>query len=305
VIFGAEYQRAHINTHSIFDLSPLPAIGDDGIAGYYGQWQSTLLRTLTLTGGLRYDRDDEFGGHLSVKMAGALEFNDGDTVFRANYGDGFKAPSLYELYSEYSNPLVGLRPEVAQGYEAGVDQFFLSRDVRASLTLFERNTQEQIDFFNCFGPTSPGCDQRYLVGGYYYNIGRSRARGLEAEINLSFSDTVTGGISYTNLTAIDLTTGDDLARVPHTAGDAHLTWSVSARLSLGGSVGYVGRRFDDSANAVALASNTLVNLYASYTLTDALQLYGRVENVFDIKYEPVYGYGGAGRAAYAGIRASY
>jgi vitamin B12 transporter len=40
-------------------------------------------------------------------------------------------------------------------------------------------------------------------------------------------------------------------------------------------------------------------------LTDALQLYGRVENVFDTKYEPVYGYGAAGRAVYAGIRASY
>jgi vitamin B12 transporter len=305
VTFGAEYQRSHINTHSIFDLSPLPTIGDDGIAGYYGQWQSTLWHLLTLTGGLRYDRDDQFGGHLSAKLAGALAFNNGDTVVRANYGNGFKAPSLYELYSEYSNPLVALKPEVAQGYEAGVDQFFFSRDLRAAFTLFVRNTQEQIDFFDCFGPTSPACDQRYLVGGYYYNVGRSRARGLEAEISYSLSDTLTGGISYTNLTAINLATGDDLARVPHIATDAHITWAATPRLSLGGSVGYVGRRFDDSANTVALSSNAVVNVYVSYALTDAFQLYGRVENAFDIKYEPVYGYGAAGRAVYAGIRANY
>ena len=120
VIFGAEYQRSHINTHSIFDLSPLPTIGNDGIAGFYGQWQSTLWRMLTLTGGLRYDRDDKFGGHFSAKVAGALAFNSGDTIFRANYGNGFKAPSLYELYSEYSNPIVALKPEVAQGYECGL-----------------------------------------------------------------------------------------------------------------------------------------------------------------------------------------
>ncbi|HEX3429998.1 MAG TPA: TonB-dependent receptor [Rhizomicrobium sp.] len=305
VIFGAEYQNSHTNTHSIYDLSPRPTIGNDGIAGYYGQWQSTLWRILTLTGGLRYDRDDEFGGHLSGKLAGALALDGGDTVLRANYGNGFKAPSLYELYSEYSNPLVALEPEVAQGYEAGVDQFFWSRSVRAAITVFERDTQNQIDFFDCFGPTSPACDQRYLVGGYYYNIGRSRARGIESEVTLSLSKTLTGGLSYTDLTTIDLATGDDLARVPHITADAHLTWNPTDRLSLGGSIGYVGRRFDDSANTVGLSSNTLVNLYASYGLTDTLQLFARVENAFDIHYEPVYGYGAAGRAVYGGLRVTY
>ena len=305
ITIGAEYQRSHINTHSIFDLGPLPTIGNDGIAGFYGQWQSTLWRLLTLTGGLRYDRDDEFGGHLSGKIAAALALNDGDTVLRANYGNGFKAPSLYELFSEYSNPVAALKPEIAQGYEAGIDQFLFSRSLRTAITLFQRDTQDQIDFFDCFGPTSPACDQRYLVGGYYFNVGRARARGMEAEATLTLSDGLEGGISYTTLTAIDLATGDDLARVPHVTAEAHLTWQPATRFSLGGSVGYVGTRFDDSANSIRLSSNTLVNLYASFALTDALQLYGRVENAFDIHYEPVYGYGAAGRAVFAGIRANY
>ena len=122
---------------------------------------------------------------------------------------------------------------------------------------------------------------------------------------MTLSDGVTAGVSYTNLTAIDLATGDDLARVPHITADAHLTWNATDRFSLGGSIGYVGRRFDDSANTVVLSSNTLVNVYASYALTDALQLYGRVENAFDIHYEPVYGYGAAGRVFYGGIRVNY
>jgi vitamin B12 transporter len=305
VTFGAEYQRSHINTHSIFDSSPLPTTGDDGIAGYYGQWQSTLWRMLTLTGGLRYDRDDEFGGHLSGKLAGAFALDGGDTVLRANYGNGFKAPSLYELYSEYSNPLVILKPEVAQGYEAGIDQFFWSQSVRIALTLFERNTEDQIDFFDCFGPTSPACDQRYVVGGYYYNIGRSRARGLEAEATFALSDTLSGGIAYTDLTAIDLATGDDLARVPHATAQAHVTWNATGQFSFGASIAYVGRRFDDSANTVPLSGNTLVNLYTTFALSDALQLYGRMENALGIHYEPVYGYGAAGRAVYGGLRVTF
>ena len=89
------------------------------------------------------------------------------------------------------------------------------------------------------------------------------------------------------------------------SAEVHVNWRATPDLSLGASIGYVGRRFDDSANAVLLSSNTLVNLYASYALTDTLELYGRLENAFDSRYEPVYGYGAAGRAVYAGLRASY
>jgi vitamin B12 transporter len=303
--FGAEYQTARMTTHSIFDLSPQPAKGQDGIAGFYGQWQSTLLQLLTLTGGLRYDRDDEFGGHVSAKIAGALALNDGTTVLRANYGDGFKAPSLYELFSEYSNPVTALKPEVAQGWETGVDQFLLGGNLRAALTWFERSTQDQIDFFTCFGPTSPACDQRYRAGGYYFNIDRSHVDGLEAEASLALGETVTAALDYTDLTAIDLANGNDLARVPHVSVDARIFWKPEPGLSLGGSIGYVGRRFDDSANTVPLSSNTLVGFYGSYDLTRYLQLYARIENAFDVHYEPAFGYGAAGRAVYGGIRAIY
>ena len=40
---------------------------------------------------------------------------------------------------------------------------------------------------------------------------------MEAEATLGFSDALSGGVSYTNLTAVDLATGNDLARVPLTA----------------------------------------------------------------------------------------
>jgi vitamin B12 transporter len=305
VTFGAEYQRTTLTTHSIFDISPLPTRGDDAIQGYYGQWQSTLFDALTLTGGVRYDRDDAFGGHVSEKAAGAWALPDGTTVLRGNYGNGFKAPSLYELFSEYSNPVTELKPEVAQGWEVGADQYFFSNRLRVAVTWFDRHTQDQIDFFDCFGPTSPACDQRYLVGGYYYNVDRSRAQGLESEASFALSDTLKASLSYTNMTDTDLATADDLARVPHVTTNAALTWWPVPAISLGGSVGYVGSRFDDQANTIRLSSNTVISLYGSYALTSWLQVFGRMENAFDAHYEPVYGYGAPGRAVFAGIRATY
>jgi vitamin B12 transporter len=54
-----------------------------------------------------------------------------------------------------------------------------------------------------------------------------------------------------------------------------------------------------------LASNAVANVFASHRLNDALELYGRIENLFDARYEPVFGYGAPGRAIYGGVRASY
>lgn len=302
--FGAEYQHTALDTHSVYDSTPLTT-GHDEIESGYAQWQSKLLDAVTLTGGARYDHDEEFGGHASGKAAGAWSLNEGTTVLHANYGTGFKAPTLYELDSEYSNPIASLQPETAQGWEAGAEQTLWAGRIQLTLTWFDRHTKDEIDFFTCYGPTSPACDQRYKVGGYYYNVGRARADGLETEAVFALSDTVKATLDYTNMTATDETTGADLARRPHVTADARIFWTPDAPYSLGASIGYVGRRWDDAGNTVPLDSNTLVNLYATYSLTNALQLFARVENLADVRYEPTYGYGAAGRAYYAGIRATY
>jgi len=46
----------------------------------------------------------------------------------------------------------------------------------------------------------------------------------------------------------------------------------------------------------------LTGLRASFAIGRHLELYGRVENLFNEKYMTVYGYGTYGRAAYGGIR---
>ncbi len=303
--FGAESQTTTLATHSIYDFTSRTK-GADRIDSVYGQWQSTLFDALTLTAGLRYDHDHAFGDHTSLKAAGAWRLLDGNTVLRANYGDGFKAPTLYELDSEYSNPVAMLSPETARGWEAGLDQFFLGGRIRMAATYFERLTRDQIDFFSCFGPDSgPGCAQRYLVGGYYYNVGRTRSEGIELEANAKLTDTLAAKLAYTDMTAINLADRTDLARRPRLMADASLFWTPTPELSLGGNIAFVGKRWDDAANSVALSSNTLVNVFASYALTDTLELFGRIENAFGIRYEPVAGYGAPGRAFYAGIRARY
>jgi vitamin B12 transporter len=303
ISLGAETQRTGLYTFSIFDTAPI--LGSDRISSVYGQWQSTILDHLTLTGGVRYDHDREFGGHTSYKVSAAWQVVDGTTL-RANVGNGFKAPSLYQLFSPYSNPVQALKPETATGWEMGIDQS-VGR-AHASLTYFERRTSNQIDFFSCYIATppyvisSPACDLRAAQGGYYYNVNRSHAKGVEAAVAADITDTLKIDANYTNLTDVDLLTGLQLARRPHNSANATLTWRALPELSVGTSIDFLGARFDDAAHFTPLGSATHLKLFASYEICDEVELFGRVENLTDDRTEPVAGYGAPGRAFYAGLR---
>lgn len=303
IIFGAESERNTFNSMSPqFDLAP--TTGARRITSGYGEWQTTLFDQLTLTVGLRHDGDSQFGGHTSLKLAGAWTLPDWGTTIHANYGDGFKAPSLYELYSQYSNPLTALKPETARGYEVGVTQSLLDDRLNARVTWFTHKTKDQIDFFSCpFLPPLPaGCDVRPF--GFYYNIGQSRSQGEEFELSAQVMENVTASFNLTHMVAEDLDLDADLARRPRVTLGGSLFWTPIERASLGVSISHIGERFDGAGEVRPLEGYTLVNVAGSYPVNEYFSAFARVENLFNEKYQPAAGYGAPGRAAYVGLRAN-
>ncbi|HEY0281665.1 MAG TPA: TonB-dependent receptor [Rhizomicrobium sp.] len=302
--FGAESEQRSFRNNNYYSYMPADsAAGHDRITGIYGQIQSTLFDQLTLTGGVRYDDDKEFGSHTSVKLAAAWQVPVLDATLRANYGDGFKAPSLYQLYSPYSNPIAALKPETARGWEVGADKDLWDGRVRASLTYFERRTKNQIDFQSCYTPAdAPGCPQRLAQYGYYINLGRTRATGVEAAIVAEITDTLKLAANYTNLSAVNTGTGTDLARRPRDTANATVTWLALQDLTLGASIRYLGKRFNDAGNFTPLTSNTKIDLFGAYDLAGNWQLFGRVDNLLNDRTEYVSGYGTPGLAATFGVR---
>jgi vitamin B12 transporter len=302
--FGAESQRDTYSSAGFGNYPSAPEQGARRTTSGFGQWQATLFDQLTLTAGVRYDGDSQFGGHTSLKFAGAWAVPEWGTVIHANYGDGFKAPSLYELFSQYSNPLTALKPETARGYEVGVKQRFLDDRISASLTWFSRKTKNQIDFFSCpFAPPFPeGCDVRPF--GFYYNIGRTRAEGAEVEIAADLFENVTASVNLTDMASEDLELRTDLARRPRITAGGSLFWTPMKDASLGLTITHVGERFDQAGEVQPLEGYTLVNVLGSYPINENVSFFGRVENLFNDRTEPVFAYGAPGRAAYVGIRAS-
>ena len=56
------------------------------------------------------------------------------------------------------------------------------------------------------------------------------------------------------------------------------------------------------STAVTLPAFTLVNMGADWRWNEQIQVFGRVENLFDQQYEELFSYRAAGRAFYVGIR---
>lgn len=281
VVAGVEHEETRFDDGSDF-LSR-------GVTSAYGELILTPVERLTVTGGVRYDDDDAFGDHVTWG-ANAVYTLPTDTSLRASYAEGFKAPTLYQLYAPfYGTPT--LKPESARSYDLGIEQRLVGGRIVASLTWFHRDTRNQIDFD---------------LGTFTYgNIDRARAKGVEFALAVKpvAALTVTGEYSFIdseNLSADNY--GNQLARRPRQTVSLSADYRLPFGLSVGATVLNVGNSYDDAGNFTRLKGYTLAGIRAELPIDKRLSVYGRIDNLFDEKYQTVANYGTLGRAAYGGIR---
>ncbi len=313
LVFGASDERSYISTDSpYYDLAygETPTKAQAGIASGYAQITGDVLRDLTLTGGVRYDSHTTFGGHVTGQASAAWRLNDGSTIVRASFGQGFKAPSLYQLYSAYGN--TALRPESANAWDAGVEQHLLGDKLMLQATYFGRETRDLIEFVDCFGVNTPICIAHAAGDGYFQNVARASAEGLELQGVLHATKRLDITANYTfdddeNRSASHGPVGQQLIRRPKNTANLSLSYTWPVKLNTSLAARYAGPSFDEDefGDTVVLKSYTLLDLRASYPLRDHLELYGRVENLTDAHYETAYQYGTLGRAAYGGVRLTF
>lgn len=263
-----------------------------GVTSVWGSVILTPVQGLAVTGAVRHDDDDAFGGNTTLAANAAYTLSTGTTL-RASYAEGFKAPTLYQLYAPfYGTPT--LDPETAKSWDAGVEQRLIGNQLVASATYFNRRTRNQIDF-----------DARTFT---YSNIARTRAEGVEVGLVMRPVDRFTVAASYSHIDSENRSAGfvgNDLARRPEDSVSVSADYRFPFGLALGATVLAVGDSFDNAANTVRLDGYTLTNIRAELPLGDRLSLYGRVENLFDADYRVVANYGTIGRAAYGGIRVKF
>jgi vitamin B12 transporter len=304
-VFGLESERSELDTRSPTerDPNPTPLVNNVQLDSLYAQVSVSPFAALTLTAGMRYDDHDTFGDENTVRAAVAWSATP-TTIVRASYGEGFKAPTLFQLFSEFGNE--ELAPERADAWDVGVEQHLLSDALVLSATYFGRNTRNMIDFVSCFPSTDPRCATRPF--GFYDNVAKTDAEGIELGLTARIGERLRVEANYTELDATNRAPGSnfgrDLPRRPGQTLNGEVTYAWPIGLTTSVAVAHSGRSFDDASNTVALDSYTVVDLRAAFVFRDNLELYGRLENAFDEEYETIARYGTPGRALFFGVRQS-
>ena len=244
---------------------------------------------LKLTAGARLTDHDRYGSQWTLGSNASLNIG-GMWRIKASFGEGFKAPTLSQLYGYGRN--LALKPETSTSADFGIelgDRGNNSAGMRHfAVTLFRRDSTNLIDYVS---PTG------------YFNVGRARAQGFEVEAAAGLTEQLSVRGAYTFLDATNRANGKQLARRPRHALSASLDWVTPFHdLTLGADLRLVGDSFDDRENFTAIDGHALVTLRASLPIGEHFELYGRIENVTDAQYETVADYGTYGRSAYAGVR---
>ncbi len=311
LVFGAEREEQHMRTGSPYDaVMPYELFPEAASTNsVYGEARVTPFKGLTLNGGVRYDHQSQFGGN-TVFSAGAVYTPDaGTTLLRATYDEGYKAPSLYQLYSDYGS--TNLRPEHAKGWETGVQRWFFSKAVQLGATWWERHTTNLIDFAYCPYPITASAPPACLINGYgyYANVDKAQGRGLEltgqARIAHLFADGNYSIVVNEDRTPGAVTYGDQLPRVPRHLFNADLGYDLPHGVTTSVAVRWSGASFDNAPANVVLASYALVDWRVEWKLQSGLTLFGRVENIGDKQYQTALGYNSLGRTAYFGVRSHF
>jgi vitamin B12 transporter len=280
---GAEHKREAENTGD-----GLVFRNDDG-AFVIGRW--TPDSRLDLTASVRQDQFQAYGGQTTARGGAAWRLGGGFTLL-ASAGQGFKAPSVYEitylcLECTVVGPPKNLRPEQALGEDAALDWTSGDGATRARVTVFGLNIVNQIDYV-------------YPIG--YLNLSHVRTAGLEfsGEQQLGAGWSVRG--SFAAIDGVDGTGPAQLLRVPRDSGSGSLSWKGQA-WGAHGAQAEIGFRGQDQAQDYSGVLHPFMIAYAraSLKLTAHLSLTARVENLANTHYEQAYGYGEPGRMVLAGL----
>lgn len=287
--FGGEHERTSSSTS--YEGAD-PDVADTSMTGGYAQLTLNPVGGLSLTGGVRHDEYSSYGGHTALGGNLAWSLNGGNTVLRATYAEGFRAPTLTEGQPPYGNP--ALKPETARNFDVGIEQSLLDDQVKFGLTWFNRRSTNLIVYSWASQKSE--------------NIGQVDADGLEFALQLRPRGNVRVDASYTLANAINRSGAYDGKRQqlrPQHSGSLSVDWDTPLGISIGATALLMGDSFDDQDNLVPLDGYALLTLRASLPLGRNLELYGRIENLADVRYETVAGYGTYGRSAYAGVRVKW
>ena len=269
----------------------------------------TPVESLTVTGGLRYDDHNLFGGHFSPRLYGVYNLSEA-WVLKGGVSTGYRTPKTTDLYDgitgfggQGTSPWAGnpdLEPETSVNSEIALYWTSVDGGNDFNLTVFQNDFEDKIERVE----TSQSCTVTGGVrpcvnlGDYwavlgvgsvlqYVNIDKARIRGAEVAGSWRIVEPLSLRANYTYTDSERLSGAD--AGFPLTQSAKHmanftLDWTITEKISAqligeARSRRYRGRDVND--NPQYYKDYEVLHLAAQYRFSDSVSLFARINNLLD------------------------
>jgi len=301
---GAGFKYSSTNQYSLYNTmgyNPAPAvIGDDAHNSITSVYSSFFYKSdiFHMELGGRYNYDSKYGSNLTYTINPSILLAKQFKIF-GTMASAFKAPSLYQLFSQYGN--INLKPETTTSYEAGFDWQIIRNALSFNTVFYKYNTKDVIYFFT--ETASP-------FNSFYQNGSYQKDKGFESELKLSLDKlTASAYVAYVTGKQTDATGAetDNLYRRPKNTYGINVYYQFESDFSAGLIYKYTGDRSDENFNTfpttiVDLKHYNLLDAHLQYEVNKHISLFTDLKNLLDVKYTDWLGYNTSRFNFMAGIK---
>lgn len=186
--YGDNAREIHVG-----DITKTQSEREMHFSSFYVQDEWIPTEKLLIIPSVRYDYSSQFGSYTAPKIGLTYKIED-HLRMKVNYGRGFRAPTLSELYMYFDGSvmmtlppgviyIVGnpdLQPEKSLGYDVSLEGEW-GRNF-GKVTWFHNHVNNLISYHNISAANeSPMILQ-------YYNVGSARLQGVEAEVGRDLTE---------------------------------------------------------------------------------------------------------------------
>ncbi len=292
---GADFKYS--GTDQIGSYDTIPHVNNNITSVYTSLFFKSDIFHMELGG--RYNHHSKYGDNFTYTINPSLFLADQFKLF-GTVASAFKAPTLYQLSSQYGNQ--NLKPETTTSYEAGFDWEIIGNTLSFNSLFYKRDTKNVINFNSIPNPPY----------GKYENGAFEHDKGFESTLTLkldqvsasAYAAYVTG--SQTDANGVRT---NGLIRRPKNTYGVYVNYQLIKELSIGLNYKYTGDRTDTkfdpvtyAASPVILKHYNLLDGHIQYQVTNKLQLFGDLNNIFSAKYTDWLGYNTRGINFTAGLK---
>ncbi len=233
---------------------------------------------LLITPSVRFEHNSRFGNYTAPKLGLTYNITE-NTRFKANYGLGFKAPSISELYMNWHHGFVtilgnkDLQPEKSRSFDLTLEGE--RGNNFGKITYYNNNIKNLINTQQLAGNT-------YM----FHNVDKAQINGFELTVGRYLTDTLTFKVSHNFIDAKDKLANTRLNNRPKSITKFILTYEENKKYGIRASL------WDEFVSDYLYEGNeytyNTLNFSISKKFNDTFSVFAGMDNILNKKVHKIF-----------------